>query len=426
MRAFFTVLHRWVGLFIAAFLFIAGVTGTIIAWDAELDALLNPHLHRVESAGPAIPAVELARRVEADHPQVRVTYLPLHTPSGSTQSVFVTPKTDPGTGEPYELGWNQLFLDPATGDEVGRREWGAAWPITRETLIPFLYEFHYNLHIPPMWGIDHWGEWLMGGIAILWTLDCFVGFYLTLPARRPPRPGRPAAVERQLARGWWPRWAVAWKIKTSASAYRINFDIHRAFGLWTWGLLFMLAFTSFSLNLWREIFYPVLSTVAEVSPRSVASPPPRAANAVPAFDMVDIAELAAAEGARRGWTDPVGAISFAMEAGVYNPRFFGPEGDHGPDLGTRRLYYDSFTGTLLGDRVPGTGTAADIFAQAQFPLHSGRILGVPGRIVVSAMGLVVAALAISGAVIWYRKFRARTVSKRRRGTRPPAETMAAE
>ena len=33
---------------------------------------------------------------------------------------------------------------------------------------------------------------------------------------------------------WWNRWRPAWRIKFNAGAYRINFDIHRAFGLWTW------------------------------------------------------------------------------------------------------------------------------------------------------------------------------------------------
>jgi uncharacterized iron-regulated membrane protein len=62
---------------------------------------------------------------------------------------------------------------------------------------------------------------------------------------------------------------------------------------------------------------------------------------------------------------------------------------------------------LLGDRQPWKGTAADLFVQAQFPLHSGRILGLPGRILISAMGLVVAILSVTGVVIWARKRRAR-------------------
>ena len=45
--------------------------------------------------------------------------------------------------------------------------------------------------------------------------------------------------------------------------------------------------------------------------------------------------------------------------------------------------------------------------QAQFPLHSGRIVGLFGRILISIMGLVVAALSVTGVVIWWRKRRAR-------------------
>ena len=56
---------------------------------------------------------------------------------------------------------------------------------------------------------------------------------------------------------------------------------------------------------------------------------------------------------------------------------------------------------------PWVGTAADIFVQAQFPLHSGRIVGLFGRILISIMGLVVAALSVTGVVIWWRKRRAR-------------------
>jgi uncharacterized iron-regulated membrane protein len=54
--------------------------------------------------------------------------------------------------------------------------------------------------------------------------------------------------------------------------------------------------------------------------------------------------------------------------------------------------FDGRDGTPAGGVVPGTGSADDIFLQAQFP-HSGRILGLPGRILISAMGLVVAMLS---------------------------------
>lgn len=68
---------------------------------------------------------------------------------------------------PYELGYNQVFPEPAAGAELGKREWGAAWPITRETVVSFLYRLHCTLHIPEFWGIDRWGVWLIGIVVAL-------------------------------------------------------------------------------------------------------------------------------------------------------------------------------------------------------------------------------------------------------------------
>jgi len=45
--------------------------------------------------------------------------------------------------------------------------------------------------------------------------------------------------------------------------------------------------------------------------------------------------------------------------------------------------------------------------QAQFPAHPGRIIGLPGRVLISVMGLVVAALSVASLVIWARKRGAR-------------------
>jgi uncharacterized iron-regulated membrane protein len=411
MRAVMTLLHRWVGLTIAGFLFVSGLTGAVISWDHELDHVLNAHMTRVaDSAVPHHPPLALAAAIEDRDPRARVTYVPLTPEPGEAMLFGVQPRVDPATDRLYEIGYNEVFIDPSTGRETGRREAGAAWPVTRENLVSFLYVLHYSLHIPEMWGIDRWGMWLLGGIAILWTLDCFVGFYLTLPARWTPDPARPAAVQKRLNRAWLRRWAPAWKIKTSGSAYRITFDVHRAFGLWVWGLLFMLAFTSFSLNLYREVFYPAMSLVSQVTPTPFDIRPERNRHdpVAPEIGYAEIVAKAAAEARRRGWEEPAGDVFYAQTFGIYGVRFFHPGDDHGAaGVGPASLYYDGADGRLLGDLQPWKGTAADIFVQAQFPLHSGRILGLPGRILVSAMGLVTTALSVTGVIVWWRKRAAR-------------------
>lgn len=423
MRNLVTLLHRWVGLVIAGFLFVSGLTGAVISWDHELDDLLNPHLMEAKSEGPALPILDLVKRVEAADQRVQAVSIPMSVEPGESLAIFVLPRVDPATGRLYEPGYNQVFLDPVTGEELGRRQWGQAFPLSTETFVSFLYKFHFSLHIPEFWGINRWGEWLLGGIAILWTIDCFIGFYLTTPRRHAPNPGRPADVERALHRGWWARWKPAWMIRTGGSAYRLNFDIHRAFGLWTWALLFLLAFTAFSLNLSREVFLPLLSTVSKVTPSPFVT---RTQNdrdkpIEPRIGYAEAVENGRAEAERRGWTIPVGHVFYVRRQGFYGVRFF--EGDdHGSaGVGPPAIYVDGNDGGVIGDRLPWKGTVADIFIQAQFPLHSGRILGLPGRILISMMGLVVAALSVTGVVIWYRKRRARVAVRAHRPRLAAAE-----
>jgi uncharacterized iron-regulated membrane protein len=424
LRPYFGFLHRWVGLLIAGFLFLSGVTGAVISWDHELDDLLNPHLMHAGGVGAPISSLILAEQVEARDPRVRVTFVPLAPTAGESLALGVDGRVDPKTGRQFKPGYNQVFLDPVSGEELGRREWGAVWPITTETFVSFLYVLHYSLHIPQMWGIDRWGVWLMGGIALLWTVDCFVGAYLTLPAGRGP------AGKGGARQSFWARWKPAWRIKTSGSAYRINFDIHRAFSLWLWGVLFTVAFTAFSLNLYSEVFYPVMSKVSQVTPGPFEQRTPRDDDhpIVPQIPYARVIGAAKTEAQRRGWKEPAGSVFYSPEFGIYGVAFFAPGGDHGSGgVGPPSLYYDGVDGRYLGERLPWKGTAADIFVQAQFPLHSGRILGLPGRILISFTGLVVAALSVTGVVIWWKKRRARVLHQRRRvegaraGAPQPAE-----
>ena len=431
MRVFWTVVHRWVGLLTAGFLLLTGLTGAVISWDHELDDVLNPHLMEARSSsGQPKPALELARLVEARHAQVRVTFFSLEHEPGESFQASVQPRVDPATGRLFEPGFNQIFLDPVSGEELGRRQWGAVWPITSETFVSFLYTLHHTLHLPEIGGIDRWGVWLLGVIAVLWTLDCFIGFYLTLPARRTTRRREADDIAQDaipVGRSFRQRWKPAWQVRWRGGATRLNFDLHRAFGLWTWGLLFIVAFTGFSLNLYREVFLPMMSSVSKVTPTPFEQrrPTPKHAPIAPKLDFAQMIARASEDAARRGWSEPAGSIFYAQRFGIYGVQFFERGADHGSGgVGHKRLYYDGTDGRYLGDREPWKGSAADIFVQAQFPLHSGRILGLPGRILISVMGLIVALLSVTGVVICMKKRRARAWSTGRREM--PARPVVSE
>ena len=403
LRPILVRLHRWAGLAMAIFLVIAGLTGSVIAFNHELDEWLNPGLFEVSGRGVAIPAFELAASVERADPRVKVTYFPLAAETGHALVVGVTGRLDPATGKPREIGYSQVFFDPVTGQRLGERKWGA-FQLDRAHLIPFLYSLHYTLHLP-----ERWGVWLMGVIALAWVLDCFIGFWLTLPPRR-----KSADASEEGASGgrtFWQRWKPAWKIKSGASAARLNFDLHRAAGLWLWALLLMMSVSAVYLNLQFEVFRPVLSRITTITPHPIelAAARKRVASVEPMVSFADVVGAARQEGARRGWLAPFD-VFYSQEFGAYGVGF----GDHhAPGLGVPWVYFDDRDGRLLGESVPGAGTAGDVFMQWMLPLHTGQIIGLPGRIIICITGLAVAVLSITGVVIWARKRRSQALDPRR-------------
>ncbi|CAI2717594.1 PepSY-associated TM helix domain-containing protein [Nitrospina watsonii] len=391
-RILWVKLHRYAGLTIALFLIVSGLTGSIIAFYHELDEGLNPELFSPGTSGEPLSPYEWKATVEKADPRAQVTFLPLevHAP-GESVTVVVEPRIDPATGAPYEVEYSQVFVDPVNGDILGKRLWGDCC-FERKHLLPYLYTFHYSLHLPHEFigGWENmWGRWLMGGIAIIWFFDCFVGAYLTFP------PGRP----------FWARWKPAWKIRTEAGPYRTNFDAHRAGGLWPWVLLIFLSMSSIYLNLGFEVFRPVLSAVSTITPNPFEERLDRMENApyAPKFSFQEIEARALEEAKRRNWSTYLGGIGYSPHFGIYSAFFYPPGGEHAPGLGHSTMDFEGSTGEVIAHKVPGEGTAGDFLMEVQFPIHSGQIAGLPGRIVVSMAGLLVAMLSVTGIVIWWVK-----------------------
>ncbi|MBI3729604.1 MAG: PepSY domain-containing protein [Burkholderiales bacterium] len=396
MRPVFVLLHRWFGLAVAVFLFISGLTGAFISWDHELDALLNPHLFEARSqsqgkAGKALTGLELANKVEARDPRIRVTYVLSEAEPGHTSQMSVEGRIDPATSKAYPLGFNQIAVDPVTGDVQGKRQWGEI-SLNRENLLPFLYKLHYTMHIPEVSGIEL-GILFMGIIGIVWVLDCFIALWLSFPN--------------------WRSWRKSFAFRWRQGGHKLNFDLHRSSGVWLWLFMLLLAITSVSMNLNSQVVRPVVSVFSPLSANVFSSRVPQAPDKplIPIISREHVIELAKQEAQKRGWTLPAGGIFYSPAFGVYGVGFFEPGNDHGDvGLGNAWLYFDGKDGRALGGKIPGTGSAGDIFLQAQFPLHSGRILGLAGRILISLLGLVVAMLSVTGVIIWMRKRRAKVVA----------------
>jgi uncharacterized iron-regulated membrane protein len=223
-RGFWVLAHRWVGLAMAGFLIVVGLTGSVLAFWNEFNHWLTPNLYPGAHAGVELSAAALARRAEALVPQARATQVYL----GYVGTAWVT--MQPREGE-APLGFDLVYLDNVSGAELGRLQFGE-FPATLNAVMPFVYRLHYALAMGEL------GAWILGIVALAWTIDCFVAFYLTLPA-----------TSSRSRKGFFERWRPAWLVKWNSSFYRINFDLHRAAGLWLAAMLLVFAWSSVMMNL---------------------------------------------------------------------------------------------------------------------------------------------------------------------------------
>jgi uncharacterized iron-regulated membrane protein len=270
--------------------------------------------------------------------------------------------------------------------------WGE-WRASRESLVPFLFKLHHTLHLP-----GQWGAWVMGGIAMIWVLDCLVALAVTVP--------------RGGVR--WEGWRRAASIKRSTSRQRRTFDLHRAPGLWLWGLLLLLAVSGVALNLKEQVFRPVVSLFSPVAPPVFDVPVP-SSDRTPSLGF-DAAARAAERHARE--LAIAGTAAYVLHAAALNAYgvAIAVPGQRDPraGLGPAWIFIDDRDASIRAVEAPGRGSAGDVVMQIQYPIHSGLIGGLVGQVIACATGLVVASLSITGVLIWRLKRR------RQRVVRPAA------
>ena len=399
------LLHRWTGLLIAAFLIIVGLTGSVLSFEGPIDRLLNPELHvsRPPNASP-LDLATLAERAEASDPRLRIGYF---WAEEDQVHVMVSGRKDPSTGKPYELGYSHVILDPWSGALLARTVMEGQWKEPRpwrQRVLPFVYSLHTSLATSTSAG---WT--FMGIIALLWTIDCFIAFYITLP---------------RSAGSFWQRWKQAWKVKFTANSMRVHFDLHRAGGLWLWPLLFIFGWSSVMFGL-PQVYEPVMKHLFDyqsmgdtISKNTL--PKPLDTPALTWRQAQQAGERAMAEQATlhhftiqrpygMAYIAEYGAFTYCVRSSI---DFRG----HGWDTS---VLVDGNTGQLRSvDLAHGQHLGNSIF-NLLWGIHFADLRDwLPYRILVCLFGLFLGTISYTGVVIWWRKRRVRRKSAEQRISMP--------
>lgn len=390
-RGVWVLVHRYTGLAIATFLVVAGLTGSAITFYRELDGLINPNLIRVQPPSPGaepMDPLELRERAMEQVPGWKIDRLALdHDPGYSTT---FWQKQESGD-------WRAVFVDPYTGELLGFRS-GTNIAEGIEYLMPFLYRLHYAL------ALGKTGTLLFGIVALLWTIDCLVGFYLTLPPRSRRKTG-----SAKPSRSWLSRWKPSWLIK-GGSLFRSLFTFHRASGLWMWPVLFVFAWSAVGFNL-HPVYEPVMKLFGTGPDVRARLPDLEEARPEPALGWPEALErareLMADEAESRDFTlGEEGWLSYDPSHGVFQYRVHSSRDVGARNPGTR-LWFDGDSGELLAFRSPTGIAAGDTIGSWLFSLHMATVGGLAYRVFVCVLGFAIAALSVTGVWMWWKKRRAR-------------------
>ncbi|WP_229429109.1 PepSY domain-containing protein [Massilia sp. ST3] len=398
MKNLIRTVHLWAGLVFGAILVLQGLTGSLLSWRHELDAWLNPGLLQV-----APPAGKVAGQ-------------PAYTEPGVAAAVVERLLEDPAYGRPDTLflpevhgdvfvawyrpakpasSWEQavvrqVMVDPASLEVLGERNWGEAG-LSRPLLMPTLFHLH---------------RYLMSGDAgkLVIAVQGVALFLLTLTG---------IVV-------WWPKLTLSafWNaitVRHGGNWPKFSFQLHRAAGFYTAPVLLVLALTGVYFNM-PDWVTPGIRAVTPLTPNT------KVTNASDAADpRIGIAAAMAAAQARF----PEGRISrVSIPAKAEQPfevRVRQP-GELRQGSGATRVSVDAGSGALLRVLDPLTASGGDWLVSTMFPLHTGEIVGLAGRILVSVAGLTPLAFFITGLVIWL-KFR-RKPAKRQTPAPAPAAAPA--
>lgn len=407
MRKHFVLLHRYIGLMMTVFLIIAGFTGIFIAFYDELEALIHPELMIVEPPvnQVALSQIALAKLVQKNYPNSLIRRIPLHQPSEKSVRFFLLPRPDIPK---IKLINNEIFLNPYTGTILGQRNWG---DITQGSinLMPFIYRLHYSLALGEI------GRYALGIIALLWTMDCFIGAYLTFPVIKKNRfYTTPVSQRVNGLSDWLVRWWKSWKVRWSSSFYKINFDLHRAGGLWVWAMLLVLAWSSVSFNL-NEVYKPIMKKFfgSQVLRNDLPSLTQPLIDPKLSWETALVVgrKLMQQASTQKGFTiHHEGDISYIPDKGIY-VYAVNSSLDISEKLTNTYVMFDANNGSLVSVYLPTGLAKGNTITEWLMALHMANVWGLPMQIFVSTIGFFIVILTISGVYIWWKKRSSRTLPR---------------
>jgi len=361
MRKFFFRLHLYAAIIVCPFLLIFAVTGSLMAFEPEIDHLLHAKLSYVEPLGKPLSLAEISDKIHTAFPKDTIGTYKLSTSPDISYQVYTNGRL--------------VYINQHNGEILGTMTRPDFWQNAQQNI----HQLHLRLAFRDK---NDLGKSIMSWAGVILLIILPSGLIL-----------------------WWKqkRASVRWKEKPRL----VWFDLHSLIGIAAFSFLMISAFTGVIIG-FEDKTAPMLyqltgSKPTEIPDIKITIPPGGKSM------LADSALLLATKALP-------GASPFSINAATgtdfYDIRCRYPE-DRTPG-GRSRVMINPYNGKILfaeGSRTAPAGTRLKVFNRA---IHTGDIFGMFSKILMSLVSLALGFQVISGLRMWWlRKWGKKSGAKAR-------------
>ncbi|WP_242696287.1 PepSY-associated TM helix domain-containing protein [Longitalea luteola] len=356
LKQIFGKLHLWLGLASGLVVLIVAGTGILLVFEDELDEWANHDFYFVSVPQNAqrLPVDSLYHTAVAYNPEIKVTRIYIETQAPGRSVIFMAKKNKKYT-------WH-LAVNPYTGQLIEAREFN-------KRFFGVVLNLHRHLCMNEV------GLAITGASCLIFVIMIITGIVL-----------------------WWPkRWHLLkqrTRIAWSSRWKRLNWDLHAVGGFYVH--LVLLAISLTGLTWAYDWFNNAIYLIADGKPMQKIEAP---ANVVKQPIQAGFYEsLYQQTNNRLPYKGRIAMLlptndSLAVTVNKMNHEV-------AENNVTDVLYFEKGTGRLLKEKLFKNSSAGNKIRRMVYPIHTGKLYGLPTQIIALIAAMVAFSLPITGFVIY--------------------------
>ena len=355
------VVHLWLGMASGIIIFIMAITGCLYAFQAEIQDITQDYRHVEPQSNEILPPSVIEQIARKEVPNKVLHAIQYNEPDESAQAIFYS----------YEPEYYYItYINQYTGEVLQTDDQHSGF-------FPFILDGHFYLWLP-----HEIGQTIIASATLIFIVMLISGLILWYPKNKK------AAKQR-----FWFRW------KKGAKWKRKNYDYHNITGFYAMaiGLIFAITGLVWGFEWFAAGYYKTIGGEKSLVYEDPVSERPTGTISI--LSPIDKAWLMMREQYPTAKSIEVHPPETPTSSIATNAN---------PDSGTYwkidYRYFDQYTleeknvAHVYG-RFPDA-TISDKIMRMNYDIHTGAILGLPGKILAFLISLLIATLPVTGFLIW--------------------------